>query len=228
MNFIEMKAGVSVDGREIKSYKTETKASSYIYLMAGVHGDEVEAVYVMQQLLDWLKKFEDIQYPLVVIPILNMDGYTSQTRANAHGVDLNRNLPSKHWVKEVTDKKNYPGPEPLSEPENQYLVKLFQKYPPSFIISFHAWKPMLNYNGGCLDIAQFISRYNLYPVQDDVGYPTPGSLGELGPEEYKAPVLTYECPPLTADKGLKEIWEENKHGLINLFKSDALKKFLKY
>ncbi|MEI8348217.1 MAG: M14 family zinc carboxypeptidase [Pseudomonadota bacterium] len=226
MNFIELKAGMSVDGREIQAFRSESKASSYIYLISGVHGDEVEAVYVMQQLFEWLKKNDDVTYPIITIPIFNVDGYNNGSRTNAHGVDLNRNLPSKHWVKDVKEKKNYPGTNPLSEPENKYLVKLFEKYPPAFILSFHAWKPMLNYNGACLDIAQFISRYNSYPVEADVGYPTPGSLGELGPEEYKAPVLTYECPPLTDEKGLKEIWEENQHGLINLLKSDQLNKFL--
>jgi protein MpaA len=224
MNFIELKSGTSVEGSEIKAFRTESKSQTWVYLIAGVHGDEVEGVYVLQQLFDWLKKDEETNLAVIVVPIVNIDGYRQGTRVNAHGVDLNRNLPAKSWEATIRAPKYHPGSKPLSEPENAYLDKLFQKYPPRFILSFHSWKPILNTNGNCRAIAELLERYNSYPIYDDsIGYPTPGSLGDYAPEKYNSPVLTFECPLLSSGKTLKEIWEENRPGLEVLMKSDLLK-----
>lgn len=223
MNFIELKSGKSVEGDEIKAFRSDTKGSKYIYLMAGVHGDEVEGVYVLQNLFDWLKKQDELELPIIVIPILNVDGYRAGTRVNSHGVDLNRNLPCKSWSAEFKEDKYNPGKAALSEPENKYLEKLFQKYSPKFILSFHSWVAMVNYNGDCKDAAELLSRHNSYEVTTDVGYSTPGSLGDYAPEKYDCPVITFECPVLADGKTLKEIWEENRAGLENLLKSNLLK-----
>ena len=137
MNFTPLKSGESVEGDEILAFRSEEKASKYNYLIAGVHGDEVEGVYLLQELFKWLQD-EEITAPLIVIPILNVDGYRSQTRINAHGVDLNRNLPSSNWTEKARDDKYNPGKSALSEPENKYLVKLFEKFPPKFILTLHS------------------------------------------------------------------------------------------
>jgi len=226
MNFIELKCGKSVEGEEIISYKTDFKANKYIYLLAGTHGDEVEGVFVLKQLFDWIKENDDLDLPLVVVPVLNVDGYRANTRVNAHGVDLNRNNPTDCWSSVSTEKKYFPGPSAGSEPETQYLIKLFSKYPPAFVLSFHSWKPILNYNGNCKDVAEFLANFNGYPITDDISYPTPGSMGEYGPKKAHTPVLTFECPPITDTLTLKAIWEENRKGLCELMKSETIKRFL--
>lgn len=225
MNFIDLKSGTSVEGEKIEAFKTEGKAKKYIYLMAGTHGDEVEGVYVVKQLFEWLKADVDVDVdlPLVVVPVLNPDGYRNATRVNANGVDLNRNYDSGTWSSEAREAKYFPGSEPLSEPENKFLVNLFNKFPPKVILSFHSWKPMINYNGDCKEIAEFISQYNGYVTCDDIeGHPTPGSLGDFGPKKYNSPVLTFECPLLSDEITLKQIWDENEAGLKALFQSDLL------
>jgi protein MpaA len=223
VNFMELKPGHSVEGDEIKAFRSETKAENYIYLMAGTHGDEVEGVYVLQNLFDWLKSDDSFDIPLVVLPILNVDGYRMGTRTNAQGVDLNRNYATDCWTPEARAAKYNPGANALSEPENQFLVKLFDKFPPRLILTFHSWKPMINYNGDCKEVAELLERHNSYPICDDIkGHPTPGSLGEFGPKKYQSPVLTFECPLISEEKSLKDIWEENKAGLQNLMKSDLI------
>ena len=52
-----------------------------------------------------IDKCKEINIPIIAIPILNVDGYRSGTRVNSHGVDLNRNLPSKNWINEARDTK---------------------------------------------------------------------------------------------------------------------------
>ncbi len=114
-------------------------------------------------------------------------------------------------LSQKTQAKYNPGPKPLSEPENQFLVKLLDKYKPGLIISFHTWKPILNFNGDCQDIAEYLNLFNKYEMAGDIGYPTPGSLGSFGVEKYKSPVLTFECPELkTHRESPKDIWKENR------------------
>ncbi len=224
MIFSEIEKGTSLEGIDIPVFKTDIKSSRYLYLLGGVHGDEVEGVYVLKELFAWLKTEHTLKdLPMIVIPILNVDGYRANSRTNAHLVDLNRNLPTKDWSTEHTKPRYNPGPKPLSEPENQFLVKLLDKYKPGMIISFHTWKPILNYNGDCKEEADFLAGFNQYEVASDIGYPTPGSLGTFANEKYNCPVLTFECPELKKHKEtLKEIWEENEEGLKKFFSSDLV------
>ncbi len=224
MIFSELESGKSLEGHDIPVFKTEIKSSKYLYLIGGVHGDEVEGVYVLKELFQWLKNEHSLKdLPMIVLPILNVDGYRANSRVNAHLVDLNRNLPTKDWSTLHAKPRYNPGPKALSEPENQFLVKLLDKYKPGIIISFHTWKPILNYNGDCKDIAEYLSGFNNYEIASDIGYPTPGSLGTFGVEKYKSGVLTFECPELKKHKEtLKEIWVENEQGLKGLFQSDLI------
>lgn len=228
MIFSEIESGVSVEGHPIPVYKTDIKAPKYLYVIGGVHGDEVEGVFVLKELYAWLKTEHSLKdLPMIVIPILNVDGYRTQTRVNAHSVDLNRNLPTKDWKPGCEKPRYNPGPKPLSEPENQFLVKLLDKYKPGLILSFHTWKPMINYNGDCQDIAEFLANHNGYQPDSDIGYPTPGSLGSFSVEKYNCPVITFECPELKIHReSLKEIWTENEKGLKGLFQSDMIWKKL--
>lgn len=229
MIFSELESGSSLEGHPIPAFKTDIKASKYFYLLAGVHGDEVEGVYVLKELFQWLKMEHSLKdLPMIVIPILNVDGYKNQTRVNAHLVDLNRNLPTKDWISTQKEAKYNPGPKPLSEPENQFLVKLMDKYKPGFIMSFHTWKPILNYNGQCEEVARYLSDFNQYEIASDIGYPTPGSLGTFAVEKYNSPVLTFECPELKKHReSLKDIWKENEEGLKKFFQTNMIWEKLK-
>lgn len=225
MIFKELQPGTSLEGMEIAALKTTNKAPKYLYLLAGTHGDEVEGVYVLNELLNWIKEDDEISIPMVIIPILNPDGYREGRRVNAHCVDLNRNMPTSDWQKEHKKEKYNPGPSPGSEKENQFLIKLLDKFPPALTISFHSWKPMLNYNGDIKDVADYLGSFNGYPVKDDIGYPIHGSLGTYIPEKFNTGVLTFECPTLDGKNTLEEIWKENEKGLKNLLKSDLIEKY---
>ncbi len=225
MIFNSLSSGQSVEGHEIEAFKTDVDSDRYLYLMAGTHGDEVEGVYVLQKLFEWLKEDHTLsELPIIVVPILNPDGYRSGSRVNSHAVDLNRNYPTDNWTDKFSKPKHNPGPKPLSEPENIFLNKLFLKFKPGFILSFHSWKPILNFNGDAEDIATYLASYNEYPIAADIGYPTPGSLGTYGPESFDSPVLTFECPVLHDELSLNDIWEKNEEGLKSLLQSELLLK----
>jgi protein MpaA len=226
MIFNQLPSGTSVAGNPIEAFKTHLKSNKYLYLLAGTHGDEVEGIYVLKKLFDWLKETDFAHnLPIIVIPVLNVDGHQSMTRVNANQVDLNRNYPTSDWSPSYKQKKYNPGTEALSEPENKFLISLFNQYAPAIILSFHSWKPILNYNGDSKDIAQYLAEHNGYPIDGDIGYPTPGSLGTFGPQKYNAGVLTFECPPLSErNNSLEAIWLENEKGLKGLFTDNIFKK----
>ena len=228
MIFIELEPGKSVENNPIAAYRSDVEGDKYLYLIAGTHGDEVEGVYVLKELFEWLKQEHAInELPIVVVPILNVDGYRSSTRVNSHAVDLNRNYPAKNWCNKSKKDKYHPGPSPLSEPENQFLVKLFEKFPPGMVLSFHSWKALLNYNGDIKDVADYLASYNEYETVADIGYPTPGSLGCYVPETYNCGVLTFECPLLTDGHSLKQIWTQNEEALKSFMQSNLLQTKLK-
>ena len=216
MDFEQIESGKTVEGKIIEAFKFEPqKGQKFLYLMAGVHGDEPEGVHVLNQIRSLLEKDQSINYNIVLIPELNRDGLAINSRVNANGVDLNRNYPSSGWTPEHSEPKYNPGPKPLSEPENKFLEKTLKKYPPSLIISLHSYKPMLNFNGDCKWAADYIAQFTGYDVVGEFEYPTPGSFGEWVPETFNAGVLTYECPMLSLRESMDQIWEENREGLIS-------------
>jgi len=226
MKFVELTPGKSVKGELIKSYKTAKEASKYNYILAAVHGDEVEGAHLASELFKWLQETTEIDIPTIVIPVVNVDGFKLKTRVNGNGVDLNRNLPSTQWTPVAREEKYFPGKEPLSEPENKYLVSLFEQFPPKFILSFHSWYPVINYNGACKEIADFLASFNKYPIEADfLTHPTPGSLGEYGPQVLKSPVLTFECPVLSESVTLESVWKENEEAFKKLFTTNIIESF---
>ncbi len=231
MKFLELEPGITTNNNKIPLFRTTNDGKKYLYLMAGTHGDEIEGIHLLKKLFQWLQSDEiQANIPMIVIPIQNIDGHQAVTRQNANGVDLNRNFPTDDWKKFTKDSKYNPGTHPLSEVENSFLVKLFEQYPPSLIISFHSWDPMINYNGDSKEIADFLNRHNNYVVKADIeGHITPGSLGTYGPTKHNCGVITFECPELTperikerGDLTLDDIWKENEMAFKKLFKSDLL------
>ena len=56
-------------------------------------------------------------------------------------------------------------------------------------------------------MAQEFSLLNNYPLQEDIGYPTPGSFGTYCGIERKIPTITLELPD---EEDIEKLWEENK------------------
>lgn len=226
MDFIQLPSGTSVKGNQIEAFKSKMDAPKYNYILGAVHGDEIEGAHLAKMLYKWFQENQNINLPMIFVPVVNIDGFNANTRVNGNGVDLNRNLPSAQWKPGATEPKYFPGNEPLSEPENKFLVELFAKYPPRFILSFHSWYAVLNYNGKCKEVAEFLKSFNNYPIEADFeNHPTPGSLGEYGPQKMNCPVLTFECPLVSEGATLEGIWKDNEEGLTKLFSTNFINEF---
>lgn len=78
--------------------------------------------------------------------------YYTTWKANARGVDLNRNFDA-YWGKLATsvhfaNGNGYKGPSPVSEKESQTLVRVTEKEKPTAVISYHAMGRILFWNFG--------------------------------------------------------------------------------
>ena len=230
MKFVEITPGISSKGEKIPAFKSEKSIpdtnKKYHYVLGAVHGDEVEGAHLASEIFKWLSTNNEIDLSIIYVPIVNVDGFKAKTRVNGNGVDLNRNLPSAQWTPEAREAKYFPGTAPLSEPENKFLVSLFEQYPPKFILSFHSWYPVINYNGACKEIAEYLASFNKYPIEADfLTHPTPGSLGEFAPQTYGAPVLTFECPEFSETVTPESLWKENEEGFKGLFTTNIIETF---
>jgi protein MpaA len=118
--------GRSVQDRPIALTRVGDPAAARKVLVVGeVHGDETAG----RGIVDALR--EATPPPgseLLLVRDLNPDGFAHHTRANAHGVDLNRNS-SEHWAGA--------GPRPWSEPEARAIRSLILSERPALTIYYH-------------------------------------------------------------------------------------------
>ena len=165
-------------------------------LIIGVfHGDEPQGKYLIEKYLrDCINFQTSPNYKgkeILFIPCLNPDGLQKCTRTNANGVDLNRNFPTENW--ELTERNEFFGGEsPASEIETRFIVDIIEKYKPKEILTLHAPFKIVNYDGDAKALAEKISEIINYPVEGNIGYPTPGSFGTYAGLEKKIPTITLE------------------------------------
>ena len=174
-----------------------------ILIMAGIHGDEAETTVVLSEALRSVSG-----HGLVCGVILcgNPDGILRGTRANARGVDLNRNMPTKNWSPQPVFYKSLegvprdirlsPGEEPGSEPENQALIQLINEMNPKAVISMHAALACLE-DPSVSQLGKVLAERTGLPLVDDIGYPTPGSMGSWAAEK-GLNLITYELEAASA------------------------------
>jgi protein MpaA len=193
-----------------------TRGPVKLLLLGGVHGDEPEGFFLVEKWMaspDCWGQF-DGKADLFVLPRVNPDGCHQATRTNSRGVDLNRNMGTKDWTAVAASERYFPGESANSEMESQLLEKLILRLNPALIISAHSWKPMINYNGPCKKVAEHMSSLTSYIVSDDIGYPTPGSLGTWAGWERKIPTITLEIERGTSQE---VIWKTHAQALTEAF-----------
>ncbi len=201
----------SAGGHGIDLYKSADQGSSPILFLGGVHGDEPEGVWLAEITLQVLQNHKtQTCYPWYLIPCLNPDGYKKNERVNANGVDINRNFPEKNWSSLARAPRYNPGPHPASEPEVKALTQLIDEIKPRIIIHCHSWKPCIVLTGNReFEIAKALSRSSGYEFKHEIGYPTPGSLGEYGWKEKSIPVICIEVEEKIAKHKIEPLFSKS-------------------
>ncbi len=201
--------------RDYRSVKSKTPAKR-VLLVGGIHGDELSSVAVT---FEWMRRLADQEkqpFYWRVVPCLNPDGVLAAMprRANANGVDLNRNFPTPDWDSKATlywnnktksDPRRFPGKKAGSEPETQWLIGQIKSFRPDAIVSIHAPYGVLDFDGPRTP-PQRLGFLNL----NELGT-YPGSLGNYAGEFLGIPIITLELPhseasPTVAQSG--RIWND--------------------
>ena len=179
-----LKETVSKLGKKIQLLGNENNKP--ILVIGVFHGDEPQGKFLIEK---YLKQNQNSD--MLYIPCLNPDGMELNTRQNSNKVDLNRNFPTENWILS-NDEDYFGGNEPASEIETKFMVEVIEEYKPKFILTLHSPYCVVNYDGDALAYAKEISKIIDYPVQSDIGYPTPGSFGTYCGVERKIPTITLE------------------------------------
>jgi g-D-glutamyl-meso-diaminopimelate peptidase len=169
-------------------------------------------------------------FTIMFVPLLNPDGYMiamdgfeaiknvklkencikqkishAKWKANARGIDINRNFPCKLWKSKL--KNDFAG----SENETQALMSVFQKYVSIGFLDFHSRGSSIyyyrntmtdQYNEKQHKIAERlkeITNYELMPPEEEVGAgDSGGNTVQYYSEQFYKPALTIETVEETA------------------------------
>ena len=166
----------------------EVQKGDCILIIGVVHGDEPQGEFLIN---NYLNKISTLPQNLLFIPSLNPDGQQLETRTNANEVDINRNFPTENW--ELGERNRYFGGEsPASEIETRFVIDIVEKYAPKLIITLHTPFKIVNFDGEAREISEKIAEIFNYPVEESIGYPTPGSFGTWVGVERQIPIITIE------------------------------------
>jgi murein peptide amidase A len=145
-----MVIGTSVQERPLEVTRFGTGPTERL-IVAGMHGgNEYNTVQLVEQLMEYLGKHPETvpeNVTLYILHDLNPDGVArglnSLGRANANGVDLNRNWPAnwqKDWPRAGCWTNTYVtgGKGPGSEPETKALMNFIQSHSLDAIINYHS------------------------------------------------------------------------------------------
>jgi murein peptide amidase A len=179
-----------------------------LLLFAGIHGEEPETTYALSRAL---RQLVDHPAHAAVVLAANPDGLIRGTRANARGVDLNRNFPASNWrpdpvtsrstIEDPSDVQLSPGAHAGSEPETQALIALIAELRPDAVIALHAPLDCID-DANASPLGARLAQRTGMPLVRDVGYPTPGSFGSWG-AEHGVPVITYEFPVIATEDAMR-------------------------
>jgi murein peptide amidase A len=184
------------------------QARCELLVFAAIHGEEPETTWALSRAL---RQLDAPPEHAAVVLAANPDGLMRGTRANANGVDLNRNFPTTTWrdapvtsratLEDPSDVLLSPGSHAGSEPETQALLALIAELTPDVVIALHAPLACIDDANGSALGERLAARTDM-PLVRDVGYPTPGSFGTWG-LEHGVPVITYEFPVIATEDTMR-------------------------
>lgn len=200
--------GFSVNGRPIEGM-VMGEGPDVSMVLATIHGNENAGTPLTYQLARHLEANPALLQgrKVILVPVINPDGYADNRRFNARGIDLNRNFPADN-------RENTPryGMQALSEPESRIIEGLLRIYAPQRIVSMHEPLQTVDWDGPGRELAEHMARYTNLPVEK-VGA-RPGSLGSYAGETLGIPIITLEFPRGAGGRPHGELWSDYGRSLL--------------
>ena len=196
-----------------------------ILLVGGTHGDELASISIVFKWMHTLEKHHSGLFHWRVNPLMNPDGALQKkhSRTNANDVDLNRNFASpnsasnaalEYWRdKTKRNKRRYPGPYPLSEPETIWLYQEIRDFKPDVVIAVHAPYSLVDYDAPDRNNAP---RQIGHLYKNLMGT-YPGSLGNFAGIHLGVPVVTLELPHagiMPSKQQISRLWTDLVRWLV--------------
>ena len=196
-----------------------------ILLVGGTHGDELASISIVFKWMHTLEKHHSGLFHWRVNPLMNPDGALQKkhSRTNANDVDLNRNFASpnsasnaalEYWRdKTKRNKRRYPGPYPLSEPETIWLYQEIKEFKPDVVIAVHAPYSLVDYDAPDRNNAP---RQIGHLYKNLMGT-YPGSLGNFAGIHLGVPVVTLELPHagiMPSKQQISRLWTDLVRWLV--------------
>ncbi len=200
--------GTSVENRPIETIVLGN-GPDVVLIMATIHGNEPAGTPLVEMLAAHIEKDQRFLTgrTVVLMPLTNPDGLAANTRANARGVDLNRNFAADNRQ----DTEEY-GMIALSEPESRAISQVITMYHPNRIISIHQPLNCIDYDGPAEKLAAHMANWCDLPVRK-LGA-RPGSLGAYAGEMLNIPVITMELKPSDHTLSQRELWRRYGGALL--------------
>jgi murein peptide amidase A len=192
--------GVSRRGQPLEVFGPSAPGTPLV--LAAIHGTESETTVALSAAARMVRRGE---LRCAIVLSANPDGAVRGTRANAAGVDVNRNFPTHDWrAGKVVSRWSSETPQvvelstgdaPASEPETRAVMSLIERLAPPWVLVLHApigvvIEPEPTPVGEAL-----VARTGLRRTAA-VDYATPGLL-DAWARERGTPCLTLELPRIT-------------------------------
>lgn len=205
--FEQFSIGSSTRGRAITAFRYGNGNNAILYT-GMLHGDETNVKTLLEKWLDELEGNPEkipVNRSIVIIPVLNPDGYSSKTRVNANNIDLNRNFPANNWKPDITlpSGQYMPqggGVEALSEPEAKAAANYIISANPSLVMSYHSKGPVVvgNDSGNSNSLASTYASKTDYPFKTNAtignyfNYDTTGAFEDWLHDKLDKPAILVE------------------------------------
>ena len=204
----EIASARSVEGRELR-HRLRGRGPERLFLVASIHGNEAAGTPLFRGLDLWLDENPEALEgkTLLIVDVANPDGIAQSKRFNQHGVDLNRNFPSKNFRG-----RERHGEEALSEPESRFLHDLFLAFRPTRVVSMHQPVNVIDYDGPAQKLAEAMGQAIGMKVKR-IGS-RPGSMGSFVGVDHQTPIITFELPRSADRLEQAALWERYGAALV--------------
>jgi protein MpaA len=200
--------GHSVLGKPIVA-ETFGRSGPVCLLLATIHGNEWAGTPLFEKLALKLHAEPALSAHrrIILVSVVNPDGYEKKTRTNVRNVDLNRNFDTLNF-KESTRH----GAEALSEPESRAIADLISTEKPALIVSMHQPLACLDWDGDAEAVARAMAESAGLPAKK-LGT-RPGSLGAWAEGATGAALVTFELRPRDHELSADELWAKYGGALL--------------
>ena len=214
MNFTEFNFGFTELNNPLQALRsTNFYNEKWLYLIAGIHGVEIEGISLSTKITLWLKEANELTFPCIIIPVLDLDGHLYQEQKITGNANLNHLFPISS-LRMSRSKGMFASPNILL-PEIFSLIDLLRKYPPQMIINFRTASTsakVISIGEDALSPGSFLAKSTGYPLIAD-NQPLAGSLEAFIYDFFLCSIVTLRLPHYSDKKTVNDISLENLKGL---------------